>query len=708
MADGQDPLATIAPPPTGYLPAPTDAGPSPAAMQPPQVSPDQAAAQFPYPGSGTASDVLSNSGAAPAQPPQQMPPLPDETQQHMSLLHRILDKVGTILGGDETLHVTKDADGNITMTKDPSTEGEKWGRIAQAALTGAGVGFAASQGPGGMAKAAGAGIQAGLNLPQQNQQQNEQEVSFQNKQLLDQANRAHIQQQGYLLAQQVKANKLILAKDALDNLNQAALFHSQNPKAIDFGTIDPGDPQSLVDKTKRDPRIMAAHLGQGDLNLHYVQEANGQVHLYGTPKSDDEKLNDVPMSVLRFDMDTTDPNKPIPRLISTMNNPGSNTVGQIHTSNEAEANKYFDALVKKGNADKAEAEAHPTTKPPTNDAQGIYEEELGKTPDDPTGALGRANGRINQQKQTMTPYQRDEINLRQAELNLQKQKLAMPGGGNMEAALNAAYDENSPYDILAGQLADGKQIQKDVFARMPAATRTYINARASKLSQMQYGMDYNPSQIRREDTFANAPKTQGYFNAVTALIGGTPGVPTGILDNLSQAAKDAGLGEDPIKNAAMLTAARNPLTAEFMDKDRKAKIDAFVTARNEALRNVTTAAGAPLVSGSDSDHKLKQMEESLQADAITLSGLNRSINQVKTSATAERDANMEKNRFLKQTYGGGAISQPQRGAAQPQQPQQQQQRQQPTVPPGKFAHRTNGVIDGYADDQKGTNYVPLK
>src|SRR5215831_7772215 len=83
---------------------------------------------------------ISNPQATPQ--PEQQPPytgtIPSETMPrnpdmerdfHESKWRNILDKVGSILGGGETVHLTKDSDGNITEVHMPSTTSEKWGRV---------------------------------------------------------------------------------------------------------------------------------------------------------------------------------------------------------------------------------------------------------------------------------------------------------------------------------------------------------------------------------------------------------------------------------------------------------------------------------------------------------------------------------------------------------------------------------------------------
>ena len=84
---------------------------------------------------------------------------------------RIGNALLSALGGAQTMHVVEQPDGSFIAKQVDATPGEKWARIAKAALQGAAAGFANGQGPGGKAKAFSAGAQTGLSLPQTEQDQ---------------------------------------------------------------------------------------------------------------------------------------------------------------------------------------------------------------------------------------------------------------------------------------------------------------------------------------------------------------------------------------------------------------------------------------------------------------------------------------------------------------------------------------------------------
>jgi len=152
-------------------------------------------------------------------------------------LAHIMDTVSNILGGDTTLHVTKHPDGTVEVTHDPSTTGEKWGRIAQAALGGAAKGMEVGQGPGGPARAAAGGIQTGMAQPQQRLDAANTEAAIEQKQLQDRANLVLTQQK---LVTQILANKaagLKLSQEEQDQSNDEQDRYVNSPNSVSLGTF---------------------------------------------------------------------------------------------------------------------------------------------------------------------------------------------------------------------------------------------------------------------------------------------------------------------------------------------------------------------------------------------------------------------------------------------------------------------------------------
>ena len=346
MADGQNPIASVEQPPTPYLPDPST-GTAPGPYTASDVLGDiQAAQNAPPPAAASATPNLTGTQTGP--PSIGPTPTPPDVTEHMSLLHRVLDKVGTILGGDETLHIKKDADGNITMTKDPSTTGEKWGRIAQAALTGAGAGFANSQGPGGPARAAAAGIQAGAKLPQQNQQLMQGEVSAEQQTQLRNAQKALVQQKIVQNAFNMKQQGVQLTDAQSDRANQIQDWILSNPTNQKLGDFKNMDDVIKYENTQ-------GGLIQGHANgmFHTEVMGDGTVRLFSVDQAWAKQMNDKPVTIKTLVPGAT-ADAPM-QLKDNIIDAGTHTNGEIAQMQEAQTeriSKYQLALA--GQEDKAQ------------------------------------------------------------------------------------------------------------------------------------------------------------------------------------------------------------------------------------------------------------------------------------------------------------------------------------------------------------------
>jgi hypothetical protein len=213
-------------------------------------------------------------------PSETLPRNPDtERDFHESRWRNILDKVGAALGGGETVHLTKDADGNISEVHMPSTTSEKWGRVAKAALGGAALGAANSRGPGGLANAAAAGLQYGLNVPKQERENiDAQETAAQRLQVAK-ANNAKTQQDLFRLTLQNNALKTSMDEDSAKLLNDYRDKMMLSENSSDFGAISGWDDLTKVAREHQD--FMHAHTnlqltaipvpdGKGGTSLHAI------------------------------------------------------------------------------------------------------------------------------------------------------------------------------------------------------------------------------------------------------------------------------------------------------------------------------------------------------------------------------------------------------------------------------------------------------
>jgi hypothetical protein len=234
---------------TGTTPTAAPVIPNQYTPPPPTTTPDTMTAGVPQTGQPTAPTVM----------PAGNVPLSTLLNQAAAVHHgrtaRALNAVGSILGGDTTYHIVTNPDGSVDATPQPSTPGEKWGRVAKAALMGAAKGFEVGQGPGGAQRAAAAGIETGMAMPQAQQDQTQalaQKANDQNQQkLLFNANIAYLNQrnleQSWMLGQQKQAaseheedrdvqfNKLKADLHMVDvgpaeDVEQAAKIYNGNPQ----------------------------------------------------------------------------------------------------------------------------------------------------------------------------------------------------------------------------------------------------------------------------------------------------------------------------------------------------------------------------------------------------------------------------------------------------------------------------------------------
>ena len=311
-------------------------------------------------------------------PSETAPNNPDiERQYHEAWWRRALDKVGTILGGDQTVHITKDADGNVTMTHDHSTTGEKWGRIAQAALVGAASGIQNSQGPGGLAKATAAGVQTGAQLPQQREQQAQQQVDFGNKQMMAKAQRMFVTQKGLELAAQAKRENLQHAQESAQALNDNYDLIDQSPNSENLGSIDLSDPMAIPNAAKKSPAAYDAYFHKGNKRFRFAVGPDNNVNLFVTDRNWEEQMNDIPTKV--SESDTNDAGKPV--LKSRIVPPNTDRNGKLYTHSTAARNTYFSQLKTWSDAENADSKANKPDKVDTPKTLAEYNLAIAKATD---------------------------------------------------------------------------------------------------------------------------------------------------------------------------------------------------------------------------------------------------------------------------------------------------------------------------------------
>lgn len=253
-------------------------------MQPqqPQVSMDPSAGQG---GPSLASQIENHAAAV-----------------HHSRLAGLLDAVGGILGGNQTLRMVKNPDGSVDLQQVDSTRGEKWGRVAQAALRGAATGFAVGQGPGGAQRAAAASIQQGMAEPQVQKDKTIAEADHYNdqnqKRQLFNANMASMHQQLVKAQFDNMAAPVRFSKELTQN---ALELRDQVTKMGGEMIAEYSTPDELAAHVNSSGQIMDAHLGNSGMLMPITTyDKDGKVtggQIWHIPEDKRYQLNTAPQKV---------------------------------------------------------------------------------------------------------------------------------------------------------------------------------------------------------------------------------------------------------------------------------------------------------------------------------------------------------------------------------------------------------------------------
>ena len=347
-----DPTAALAPPP-GWTP------PQPSSPTPMDVNP------------------ATMGGTPPVMPPPTQPNVQDPSvipnyapstlgatdpeiaagHAHQTWLGHIMDVVGSILGGDQTIHVTKSPDGTMTVTHDPSTSAEKWGRVAQAALVGGAAGLANGQGPGGTARAIAAGVQAGTQQAPQQLAQANQEAAQMNAQQLAKANMALLNQKVVMGTMGMREQNIAMTDADVARANNNAAYLLANPANRRLGEIK--DISELPDFAAKNADLINQH-ANGQIHTQTELGSDGKPHVgvYLVDQNWMNQKNDKPYTYSRLA-----PGKTLddPMTLQDVTVPaGAHTNGELMATHEAEDAKIADYKIKLANADAK------TDKPITN------------------------------------------------------------------------------------------------------------------------------------------------------------------------------------------------------------------------------------------------------------------------------------------------------------------------------------------------------
>lgn len=613
-----DPLATMAPPDPTWNPPNT-------------VSPDAMVAAPPDPSAATApappvEAVPQNFSAL--VPSETAPNNPDiERQYHESTWRRILDKVGGILGGDQTLHVRKDADGNVTVTHDPSTGGEKWGRVAATALGGAAQGLANSQGPGGAARAAAAGTQFGLQQPQQRQQEADAQATAEQRRQQMNANNAMIHQRAYAQMLDSQGKKLELDQQSASLMNDFRDEMVNSPDSQDFGVIT--SEKDLMDKVSQNVDFLKNHMNL-KTKAALVPGKNGlELHAIATDPGDDAQPIEAGA---KLHVIKTDPVSGKPTL--TFESPSKGTKkGTLRVANSA-VDVQFAGLMnnyQKAQDDKAKADRE---KVPTTYEGAVIQKYKSKYPDDPERAMDEATAEIKAAEQRR--FAAPTININNApgitQPGTQITEIIKPG---------ARFGPGTIEGTNAQSLASGDQTIEQ-FPKKPGkgmATPQEYFAAAEAYSRQLYGLGYSPTMIDAEKKQFTNIKEQGVLNGIDRMIG--VGGEPGYLDKVVTLGKAAGVGPNaPINEISLALKKRFGETAASN----------FNTALGEVQRSLPQLIGNPLLGGSDTDLKLKQAQDMFGRHP-TAANLDSTASTLRDLMQGALHSYSRNNRFFQRRYG---------------------------------------------------------
>jgi hypothetical protein len=521
--------------------------------------------------------------------------------------------------------VTKAADGTTTAEKLPNTNKERWGQIAAVAIGGAFKGLAAGQGPGGAAKALGAGGEFGMQVPQQQRQNANQQADENNKQLTAKANNALLHQRLYtemLNSQALGATVKKADGDILNGYNEAI---SSSPNAKDFGTIGGFDDLKRVATQNAD--FMNAHTNL-QLKAVPIVDGDGKVTLHAVATDPGDDLQPVGKGAYKLKINV-DPKTGEPSLATEPVTTGKK--GQLSLANQALAeqfvrlnNSYTDAQTRKQKA--AEAGV------PKTSAQARSMASAATDPKEAARLMGLHDSLL-----------ADEMKLKEAGRTSISTGAGIPASTQVSDLIKpgAIFAPGTVNGTTAKKLASGDTLLADLpkrFGKGQPSPQDWIGG-AQAYSQQLYGMDYSPTMIDQEKKQFDNAKQQGILAGIDKMIG-VEGQP-GYLDQVVDLGRATGLGPDAPLNQVELA-----IKGKFGDDAAKN----FNTALGEVQRSLPTLIGNPMVGGGDSDLKFKAAQDMFGQNP-TLSNIQSTAGVLKMMLHGSLDSYTRNNRFLQRRYG---------------------------------------------------------
>ena len=615
-----DPATALAPPPGWTPPQPSSPTPmdvNPATMggtppvMPPPTQPDvQDPSVIPNyaPSTAGATDPEIAAGHA-----------------HQTWLGHIMDVVGSILGGDQTIHVTKSPDGTMTVTHDPSTGAEKWGRVAQAALVGGAAGLANGQGPGGTARAIAAGVQAGTQQAPQQLAQANQEAAQMNAQQLAKANMALLNQKVVMGTMGMREQNIAMTDADVARANNNAAYLLANPANRRLGEIK--DISELPDFAAKNADLINQH-ANGQIHTQTELGSDGKPHVgvYLVDQNWMNQKNDKPYTYSRLAPGKTldDPMT----LQDVTVPPGAHTNGELMATHESEDAKIADYKIKLANADAK------TDKPITNPL--ALQVQLERTTDPAERSRLQA---------ALDADQRRRVQIATASRAPAAPTSTSSPGGIMGAQFGGG-DPNSSFERNAQMLARGDQVlsQLRIMRGKGQPTQADYVARADQIDRANGGTGYDPATVGTEYKNANEQKTQDVIKAIDRAIG-RPGQ-AGQIDQLIKLSDAAHLSNAPLIGGLIN---RGALTAGNVAGDKDAQN--LLNSIEDTRATFSALIGNPLLGGSETDKKLERAKAMI-GNYPTPDNLRSAKNDVLVPALqTQRDAITGSNRFLRRQYG---------------------------------------------------------
>jgi hypothetical protein len=559
---------------------------------PPAAAPAAAA-----PPQTTAPDL----GAAGQMTPAQMAPVPMDTltppERNLKneswgskVYHGVLNALG---GGGDVSYARDPATGKLTATPVAVGPGTQWKRIIAGALSGFGAAAqAGTTGPGGGIRGAGAGVNAGLRMGMQRDQDARQQANenfdAEQKAATQQANLALLNHQiakSTFDLGRAQVNASVEDSDRETNFEQ--VISAGGAGSQDMGVFP--DFQSVMKAFKEVP---ALHDHQAGGRIASIPHINGAGKVDGvhaalvTPDWLNSKVN-LPLPI------TTRTYKDGKMEENTFTIPAGTLTGQQTLSMFMAQSK--DAL---------------------EDWTKVQDINIKK-----------------QQQQMEAPKIKAETAQAYAAADKDRSE-SVPGGGGPGA-------QEVQNDISQG-LADGRYLMgKDIPLRTSKdqTTAAQYTKAANDYSMAHYGLPYSPEIIRQESHMANEPKTQAFLSGIDRMVG-TPGMP-GQLDQVLDLAKRAGLGNTAPVNEVKLW------VREHLGNDAAKQ---FETGMSDTQTALGTLIGNPLMGSGESDLKLRTAQRQFGSNP-TLENLRGTVATTKEILERARGQMARNNRYIQQRYG---------------------------------------------------------